>query len=369
MRRIVSVVLFFLTAIYGAWGQAKYASKHIEQAVRKLRIESVDSIPVGVYTMDKDKHLVVVRKNKNNVIEHIGIKLFPEDMRNANPLPVYDFIEYAYLNKEYAITDDNLAYSDVRFVKGSWKDMRFISDSTECTVKNVDSKSYSVEWNVKDKGTVSMVFPIKYSLILGESRRQIEQDFIDNVCKYSPQYNVDVVLSDSSNLKKMTEKGDMVVYELAGEVYLDPLVNSNTYYCKHDSVFMPLFEEAFPELTVKNVILFNSNDILRDFFVEARFVRMENDVDVRTLTLRQLVDFAVAEGCKPYVGISAVKDNVVKGTLFFYNSALGYDHIVSFTADVSKIETHEMELKARVYLFSPTTNVKELFLDENLKKK
>ena len=367
MGRIIFVVLFFLMAISCVWGQSQYASIHIEQAIRKLRIDSVDSIPLGEYAIEKDNRLIVVRKNKDNVIEHIGMKLFSEEMRKANPLPIYDFLEYAYLDKEFAITDDKLAYIDVTFTKGSWKDMRLVTDSTECMVKNVDSKIYSVEWNVKGKGKVNLVFPIKYSLILGESRRKIEQDFIEKVCKYKPKYNADVSLSDSSSLKE-TAVDSTLVYERIGEIYLDPVINSNTYYSKQDSLFIPMFDKVFPELTVKNAILLKSNDILRDFDVEARFIRMENEVDVKSLTLRQLVDFAVAEGCKPFVGISGVKDKILKGTLFLYNNALGYDHIVSFYADVSKIETHEMVLKARVYLFSPTTNVKELFLDEKLNK-
>ena len=367
MKRFVSLVLFFLTAIYGVWGQTQYASSHIEQAVRKLKIENVDSIPVGNYVIEKNKHEVVVRKSKCNVIEHVGIKLFSEDMRKANPLPVYDFLEYAYLDKEFAITDDKLTYIDVKFTEGSWKDIRLVTDSTECMVKNIDSKKYSVEWKVKGKGNVSLVFPVKYSLILGESRRKIEQDFIEKVCKYKPKYNANVTLSDSSGLKKIAVDST-IVYERIGEIYLDPVINGNTYFSKQDSLFIPLSDKLFPELTVKNAILLKSNDILRDYDVEARFIRMENEVDVKSLTLRQLVDFALAEGCKPYVGISGIKDNILKGTLFFYNNALGYDHIVSFTADVSKIETHEMVFKARVYLFSPTTNVKELFLDDKLKK-
>lgn len=366
MRRFLIIVLFFLTAVSGVLGQSRYASSHIEQAVRKLKIENVDSIPTGDHVIEKDKHKVIVRKNKCNVIEHIGIKLFSEDMRNANPLPIYDFLEYAFLDKEYAITEDKLAYIDVKFIKGGWNDMRLVTDSTECMVKNVDGKKYSVEWNVKGKGNVSMVFPVKYSLILGEPRRKIEQAFIDKACKFKPQYNADATLSDSSILKRVSVN-DTVLYERLGETYLDPTINGNTYYSRQDSIFMPVFDKAFPELSVKNAILLKSNDIMGDFDVEARFIRMENEVDVKELTLRQLVDFALEDGCKPYVGISGIKDNMLKGTLFLYNKALGYDHIVSFTADVGKMETHEMEFKARVYLFAPTTNVKELFLDEKIK--
>ncbi|MDY4926681.1 MAG: hypothetical protein SO142_05620, partial [Prevotella sp.] len=126
-------------------------------------------------------------------------------------------------------------------------------------------------------------------------------------------------------------------------------------------------DKAYPELSIANAVLFSSNDILKDYDMTARFVCVENEVLEKSLSLRQLIDCAVADGCNTFVGISGIKDNIIKGTVFLYNRALGYDHIVSFTADISKIETHEMELKARVYLFSPTNNVKELFLDEKMK--
>ena len=367
MGRIISVILFFLMAANTVLGQTKYASSHIEQAVRKLRIEKPDSIPFGCSSFSLGKHEISIRKNEKNVIEHIGIKLFSDIQRTENPLPIYDFIEYAYLCKEYAMTDNKLVYNDIKFTKGSWKDMANVTDSTECRVENIDSKKYAVEWIPKGENTVSIVFPIKYDLILGEPRRQIERSFIDNACMFKPQYSSDVTIIDGSRLNKV-KKGNKELYESIGETYIDPVVNNTTYYIEQDSVFIPLFNKDYPDISVKNAILLHSNDILKDYSVTARFVCLESVVEEKSMTLRQLMDFAISEGCKPYVGISGIKDNILKGTVFLYNSSLGYDHIVSFTADVSKVETHEMEFKATVYLFSPTTNVKELFFEEKISK-
>ena len=364
MKNFIFTIIVFLTAANNGICQSKYASKHIEQAVRKLNAESIDSLPVGTSTVKKNDRTITVRKSKDNVIEHIGIKLFPNRMREMNPSPVYDFVEYAYLSKLYSVTDDKLAFKDVVFENGNWSDLAFLTDSVECNVKNIDGKKYNVEWNIPEKGTVSIIFPIKYDLILSDSRRLIERKFIERACKFSPQYNADVVLADSSMLKK-TKLAE--IYECPGETYLDPVVNSSTYYIKQDSVFVPLSDKAYPELSIANAVLFSSNDILKDYDMTARFVCVENEVLEKSLSLRQLIDCAVADGCNTFVGISGIKDNIIKGTVFLYNRALGYDHIVSFTADISKIETHEMELKARVYLFSPTNNVKELFLDEKMK--
>lgn len=349
------------------WGQTKYASSHIELAVRKLRIEKLDSIPLGCSSFLLGEHEISIRKNEKDVIEHIGIKLFSDKHRKNNPLPIYDFIEYAYLCKEYAVTDNKLVYNDIQFTKGTWKDMANVTDSTECRVENIDSKKYTVEWMPKGKNTVSIVFPVRYDLILGESRRQIERSFIDKACMFKPQYSSDVTLTDGSSLNKVKKDGENL-YEHTGEIYIDPVVNNSTYYIEQDSVFIPLFNKDYPDISVKNAILLNSNDILKDYDVTARFVCMESVVEERTLSLRQLMDFAISEGCKPYVGISGIKDNILKGTVFLYNSSLGYDHIVSFTADVRKMETHEMEFKATVYLFSPTTNVKKLFFEEKISK-
>ena len=100
-----------------------FKTENIKKAARILGIlDSLDCVDLGqTQTIKaKDGQIIEVRKSKHNVIEHIGIPLFNNQMRTLMPSPVYDFLEFAVLNIKYKVNPNTLYLSKVIFKKGNW---------------------------------------------------------------------------------------------------------------------------------------------------------------------------------------------------------------------------------------------------------
>lgn len=364
------LMIFSLFAVcMGAWGQVQYATPHVALAAKRLHIEQTDSLKEGLNRIEREGMVLSVILNKEGVVEHIGQSIFAEELRRERPLPIYDFVEFAALSQRLKLTDLQLTYKEVKFLVGDWQKMALLNDSTDCAVQQLNSKAYRLQWKTKQGAVmVCMEFPTKYDLILGETRTQIEADFIAKVCRHKPgSYSAEGTHRENADWKKMEWDG-VTIQRREGEHYIDTLIHNGAYYWEKDSLWVPLVDARFPEFSIAN-LLWGEGDLAKeDYPLEARFVCSGNRVEVRQLTIRQLMDYALQSGCKPYVGFSGQENGELKGSLFFYNSLLGYDHVMSFTVNPDLIGTSKLTFKGRIYLFSPTSNVKTLIYEQKLIK-
>ena len=90
--------------------------------------------------------------------------------------------------------------------------------------------------------------------------------------------------------------------------------------------------------------------------------------ETATVSVRQFLEFVKSQGCIPYFSFEEMRDGKLYGAMFIYNKETGYDHIFSLECDVKDIATNKLVLNSRAYLYTPTTNVKNLYNDIKTKK-
>ena len=146
-----SYLLMMLAALLPlkAAAQESVASP-VEKAVQKLQLDSVelraDSLP-QVKTISRSGKDITLRFSEKGDVEHIGIPLFSKEMRLLQPSPVYDFLEYATLDKLFQVDDNTLRLDEVKFSKGGWNLLPGILEKSDySTISNLNDKSYQVEW-------------------------------------------------------------------------------------------------------------------------------------------------------------------------------------------------------------------------------
>ena len=129
--------------------------------------------------MSKDGRQVCLRTDPMGVVEHIGIPLFDERMRLLQPSPVYDFLEYAALNKKYKLEENQLNLSKVIFKLGNWETLyREKLGECACSIENREDKLYVVTWKKDEKDLAVVGIPIEYELLNNDTRRSMEQKFV-----------------------------------------------------------------------------------------------------------------------------------------------------------------------------------------------
>lgn len=369
MRRIITFIWILITFAVTASGaqQSEYTFKHFEDAAQRLEIMNIDSLKNGNNIINVKGYDVIIRKENDGKVTHIGICLFSQEMRNQNPLPVYDFLEYACLDNIFHISDNSLKYIDIKFHHGTWKELAQVKPSTPCNISIIDEKMYNVEWALRSNKTVSLSMPIKYDLLKGATRTDVIDGFIKELRNYkvvlekNATFKSDKLIQDSAASYKF--------YTLKGKTYIDKSICSDTYYvCEQENFYVPLIDKGLPEQTMANIMCIKSNQYVGDYPLNLKIIKGGEKVEELTVTIRQLIDYAIEQGCTPYFGIEKNENNTFEASLFLHNVKSGYNHIIAMSCESSLIGTRNLTINARGYLFAPTTNIRDMFLERKYPK-
>ena len=285
----------------------------VEKAVRKLQLDSVelraDSLP-QVKTISRSGKDITLRFSGKGDVEHIGIPLFSQEMRLLQPSPVYDFLEYATLDKLFKIEDNTLRLDEVKFSKGGWNLLPGILEKSDySTISNLNDKSYQVEWLKGGQQVVALTFPINYELLANSEREEMEIRFVKGLKNYrDTQVGEPQIVTERL---QSTEVPDLLV--MKGQSYLIPAINNDRYVSvvseedttAHDTVvqsvlkYRLLFDrhnaaESFANLMVEPLMEVGKDSIN----LQIRYYNYKRETV--KVAVRDFLSFCIKEGCTPY---------------------------------------------------------------------
>lgn len=367
MNKLLAVISFTLLSIAVAnAGKLTFSSSQIKTAYEKSGVSQKlpDTIMVADTVINADGKKLSVRIVNGNV-EHIGWHLFAKELRDMAPSPAYDYLEFACLDNKIKVTENPFVYSNLRIQGGTWDTVINASLNSACSVSRLENVAYKVEWNMPEGKTVTVSFPIGYEKLYMMSRSEIEQRFIDQLKNAKAAQQADVQDPDENMLKPYGK--DLLVLE--GEHYIIADVNKNLYYQKTDNEGIVLvWDKKYPIESISNMLIAHDK-WLTGYPITLRIPTHERKTEELTVTIRQLLAYAHQTGCEAYWGVESVSETELKGTLFLYNAAYGYDHVLNISCDPRQIGTNDLTLKALATIFSPTTNIRDLFAKNKGKSK
>lgn len=344
-----------------------FGTEELKRVATKLELSHLDTLQTGTTLLQKAGRTLIVRKNAHGQIEHIGLKLFPEEYRQLMNVAVLDFLESGLLCNSFQLTRNQLKYKDAKFIKGNWQQMLTLSPSATFSLTMIDSKAYQVVWHEGNAEKINLLLPIKYDFLMNAPRKELESNFARDLQAFVLSTRPEECEIDTSKLTAVRDGSD-TLYTIMGKHYDLETVTNTTYYHQTDSThFAPVVDERFPMQTMANTLLLDSKQ-LPDANVKLTLITSDKQNPTLTLPLRQLMAFARSMGCEPYFGYESTKDGTLHGGLFLYNKELGYDHVLSVACPTKDIATSQPTFTARAYLYTPTVNVKDLYKDLKLKK-
>lgn len=154
--------------------------------------------------------------------------------------------------------------------------------------------------------------------------------------------------------------GENNLFVLKGETYLIDNVNGDSYLAAGkggEAEFV--YDPALPAATIANMVVIGGGyRAMLDLTVAKHRI---GELEQFQMPLEALLQYCINEGCKVYWGLKSVAENKLEGTIFFYNAAKGYDHVVRIECYPSLLGDESFTMKAHASLFIPTNNVKDLF--------
>lgn len=345
-RYLLSILVGMSITALGASNESLESLAYQSGIASRINSESCDTIVVV------DGYRVKITKS-NGAFIHIGLNLFSPEMKEGLDRKQLNFIESALFAKSQKVDMDNSELLTI--TSGRINDFRNLSPDSACNVSHIDSRRMTAEWIIDGK-EVAVSLPTNYDVIKAGSRSNIEQDFIDTV----KEGGLKRASFDEINMEYLEPYGENL-YIIPGGSYINRNINRNTYFSDRN-LMTPVWSPDYPLESFANLVLYPS-EIYVDPEVDVTVVRHEyGDKETFTAQLSQLLATAEGEGCMTFWGIEKYEDGILEGSIFTYNRHQGYDHVMKITCDPATVVNGEGTLKARVNLFIPTNNVKDMFV-------
>ena len=333
----------------------EYATSQLQKAAQKLDIAAMLSKGKLSDTLFVKGQRIIVRKDQQGRIEHIGIPLFNVYIRNIQPSPIHDYLEFAALDHKFHISENTLQLNKLNFSKGNWEKLYELGDSTACTINNLGDKTYVVQWMKNNQIVLEVSFPVDYELLANSTRREMESKFIAELKGYKEQGANPQQAVDTAQLKKYAIQGILVK---EGRNYIINAITSNTYYTKDKKGTTLVYDNKYIAESMSNLIL--APAALPKAPLTVTFALSTYRNESVSANYSQLYDFCIASGCEPFFGYEGVSDGMASGTLIMHNRNSGYNHIFYIQCPVEEMGKAGVHLKGTGYIYIPSSNIKNL---------
>ena len=295
-------------------------------------------------------------------------RLFSDEVKTAYPSVVYDFLEtYLYrldsLHREGGLAHPSMMLDKVVFLKGGSSVARHITPQTSFSITKMEDKMFNAVW--KDSTGVTlldMVFPASYELILGASKNKIERT-MEKQLKAMPLSFIPDSLVD----KEVKMLADSVFQSQPTIIYEIESISDATYYSRLDStILQPIFDSNKKWYSSVNLMQGLIADIDNyQLYIEQSVY--EFDTLKYTVSLSQWLNYCREMRASVYIGLEEEREDGLMILLLAQSNDLGFKHMLSMILPWNFVEKRNAILKARLYAYIPTHNVKTYYQERDRK--
>lgn len=359
MKRLVFTMTLLILACTMQAGTGTYISKRLKGMAEYLSLQNLDTLKSGICETYRYKgHPLTIRVNKIGEIEHIGLKLFAQNLRSTYPSPVYDFLERYLLERNASPLDTEegtkMQWDKVHFSVGSAATALSLDSTAGFFDNHVDLKVYRVAWMVNDKIVLQMSFDMDYQLMSGCTEIELEENFMRSLSLFEAGLYV------SKRPVNFPDEGNEFVRK--GDFFISPLIRNDCFYTKKSGEWKLVNSKERASQSIANLMLdANVNDtIMLDLIMDQYGYKK----DTLSTSYRKFIQLCVNEGCIPYYGLKEKADDIYSSTIFLVNRQGGYLHMLSVKIPQTILEKPDSSIiRGKFYSYIPLFNVSDKILN------
>ena len=367
--RLTIIMLLLLTGLVPV-GAVNYATKRLKSIAHCLNLPMIDTLKAGDvslgYTLN-GRYKLTVRANRYGEISHIGLYLFPREVREGALSPIYDFLERNLLERNLPSLDGELRHQQqgehVYFGVGSAHTPFSFNGTENFSEERVDLKRYRVTWTQGNREVLKISFDMDYELLSGCNSIELEQLFIRRLQHFKSQQD-SVSAFDIRQFPQNTTS-----YVAKGDSFLIAEMRNDLYFEHNDSTGWQLSDHAESiSKTLSNMML--SPEFHRQPELQLIVDKYGYAADTVSVSYRNLLQMCMEDGCTPYFGIKERKDDgSYTGTLLLVNRKGSYVHMLSTAVPAATLtDTGNGKIIGRLYVYIPMHNVSDRYFQQTKKK-
>ncbi len=355
MHRRLLISLAFILMACGAQAQgfrcellSRLASgigfRPAPDAVGDIRVGMVQNRPVHA------------RFSNPGQVDHLGIVLFQDEVREWFSPFVCDFLERYFLDlflwnetsMEQKMRDDHVFFSS-----GIPHDILNVSPSTPFSLTRQEGENYLASWDLGDGRRLELHFPVDYELLTGMPQVEMERTLRASLERASGTFVPRPLPSSWEVLD-----GDVQASLPFRHYYLAAL-NDRVYAERSVSGECRLLSDnRYPALSAANLLLGYLDKPCR-LIVRQRMYGFQ--VEDYEISLSQWISYCRDQGMALYFSVESESGDGLLTLVIAENPDLGYNHMLSVAIPAGFMEKDNLALKVKLDAFIPTHNVSELY--------
>lgn len=341
------------------WGTGYYATARLRAMASLLSLPGIDTLSTGTHTHFAYKSRpLVVRVNVWGEVEHIGLRLFTEEMKTGASLPVYDFLERYLLERDLLKGTDEeirLGFDNIVCETGSFADALRLDSTQTFNIAYQLFSGYRASWSEKGKELLALAFEADYQLLSGCNLIELENNYLRDMQKFrSDAYS-------SFKYESVSFPKTGMFYIKKGASFLIESIRNDLYFQKDEEQGWKLVNSPRkPYQSIANLFLTKETSENYGLSITLDMYGYKEAKD--TIWLNDWLDMCEWEECTPYFGMKAKTDSTYTGTLFMVNEACGFIHMLSVVVPIDTMEKQEGLIVGRLFVYIPTRSLRRELL-------
>lgn len=289
-----------------------------------------------------------------------GPVLFSDEQKNSRDGEMLSFIETSIGAKLNGL--DTEQSDKVTVTSGSIDDFRSVSPATPCRISVVDDREMRVDWDV-DGRTVGVSVPIGYDTTRAGSRGDIENSLIAAIKTLNNMERKAHRQADAASVVLLQDS----IYVLPGASYIKPEITENAYFVNvadsgETADYEVIWSADMPLESMADLFVYPSGSY-GEPMAEVKVLKHEyGATETFRVPVNQLLAVFESEGCRPFWGVEKYSGGRLQGSLFMFNQAQGYDHVLKVECSPADVIEGTGTVMMRASLYIPTNNVDNLFM-------
>jgi hypothetical protein len=367
---VISLIFIFLqpSSLFAITGSPTYISAKLASIGKNLSKDVSITGSEIKYQPLTGKYTIVIVRDNNNCINHIGISLFSNDVKKMLNAPICNFMERYLLELLLAGSNQAALFvresSDVHLLHNGVLNTNAYSFARSF-IANVDTSFVFTYDDSYDKGVVAtwskgnnryaLQFKPERQLVYGTDKKESDQLVNDQLT--DEQGTVNQLSTKSYPLEDLSVYDNAPLYYKKGIVFTVQSMNSDTYYMPKGNIGEAVFSNKYPAESIKNLLLgVISTKKVRVNIRHSIYGRSFSDFVIPLAKVFNLVD----KDTKLYCGIENITDDAIKADLVIQYDKLNYIHLLRFT--IKRVELFGDNPVANVFFYSniPQQNINNI---------
>lgn len=302
----------------------------------------------------------------DGINRHQGYRIFNDQIMSTSPDSlVLNFIERYLLLLDLlgndAVAAQRMADDHVVFISGSRKDLIDMTD---------DDLDISIErrgWSQKreimvllgkpgSQNKVVMTFPPSYELVLGMTRRELEEEFPVSLAKSSSEINCMVSIPE-------TQQIDSVVCGSSSfEWFEHEELNNRTYYRMENDELSPICSDSMPGLSAANLFNGALEEDRTMNLMQQLYGFKENGI---VTSVSRWLNYCHDNGLTTYFAVEKEFPDHLLAFVTAVHPTLMYLHLLSLEIPLDVASNKNVMINGKVRTFIPTHNLQTLYQEKD----